>query len=342
MSRIGVVGLGAVSPAGWTLAALRSTVAAGVPIPPRDVERPGTHHRLRMRTVPPPASRPSVLTHARLRRTTAITQYAAVAATDAIAGIDRHAPTGGRLGVIACMQSGCVEYSCRFFAEVLQDPATASPALFPETVFAATASHVAAVLGGATRATTLVGDPGVVLQGLALGADWLIAGQVDVALIVTADETNAMHSEAAWHLDHGVTLAIGAGALALMREPGESAAVILAGVTDSFRYEAARGRAQAAAAMRAQLSGGAADELLCDGLQQLRRTDAIEQDLWRDWPGKRLSPKVVLGDGLGAGVAWQCVLAADAVATGEVRAAQVSVVGCNQQAIGARFERATP
>ena len=340
MSRVAVMGWGAVSPAGWGLPAMRTAMAGGTPLPAQVVERPGSGHGLRMRTVPPPASRPAALMHPRLRRTTAITQYAAVAASEAMAGVDRQAVGGNRLGVIACLQSGCVEYSCRFFAEVLQDPATASPALFPETVFAATASHVATILGGATRATTLVGDPGVVLQGLALGGDWLLADLVDVALIVTADETNAMHSEAAWHLDHGVTLAIGAGALALARDAGVPGAVRLAAVTDSFRYEAPQGRTRAAAAMRAQLPKGAPDELLCDGLQQLRRTDAIERELWREWPGKRMSPKVVLGDGLGAGAAWQCALAADAVAMGDVRAANVSVVGCNQQAIGARFERA--
>jgi hypothetical protein len=38
--------------------------------------------------------------------------------------------------------------------------------------------------------------------------------------------------------------------------------------------------------------------------------------------------------------AWQCVAACDAVATGRVPGASVSLVGSNQQAIGARFVRA--
>jgi hypothetical protein len=38
-----------------------------------------------------------------------------------------------------------------------------------------------------------------------------------------------------------------------------------------------------------------------------------------------------------AGAAWQCVLACDAVVTGKFAAADVSLVGSNQQAIGARF-----
>ena len=38
--------------------------------------------------------------------------------------------------------------------------------------------------------------------------------------------------------------------------------------------------------------------------------------------------------------AWQCVAACDAVASGRFAAATVSLVGSNQQAIGARFVRA--
>jgi hypothetical protein len=38
--------------------------------------------------------------------------------------------------------------------------------------------------------------------------------------------------------------------------------------------------------------------------------------------------------------AWQCVTACQAVMSGEFAAATVSLVGSNQQAIGARFVRA--
>jgi len=52
-----------------------------------------------------------------------------------------------------------------------------------------------------------------------------------------------------------------------------------------------------------------------------------------------LSPKVVLGEGLMAASAWQCVTAVDALQLSRFRAANVSVVGPNQQALGARFCR---
>jgi hypothetical protein len=78
--------------------------------------------------------------------------------------------------------------------------------------------------------------------------------------------------------------------------------------------------------------------LLCGG----SFTDVAEAAAWRDWTGPRVSPKRVLGEGLMAAAAWQCVVACDAVASGRVSAANVSLVGSNQQAIGARFTGCRP
>jgi len=69
----------------------------------------------------------------------------------------------------------------------------------------------------------------------------------------------------------------------------------------------------------------------------VERADRDEQSAWRDWPGQRLSPKKILGEGLMAAAAWQCVAALDALSSNKCAAANVSVVGCNEQAIGARF-----
>ena len=101
-------------------------------------------------------------------------------------------------------------------------------------------------------------------------------------------------------------------------------------------------RAQAAQAMRGQLGKNSAGELLCDGIGNSPRADAAELAAWRDWTGPRVSPKRILGEGLMAAAAWQCVAACDAVAADKFAAASVSLVGSNQQAIGARFVRAIP
>jgi len=339
MSRIFIAGLGAVSPAGWGVTALREALGRGEPLPTRAMERPGWTKPLRVRDVPAPVPRLAFLAHPRLRRAAAVAQYAAGAAVEAMAGINGRTTAHAKVGLIVCLQSGCLQYSCRYFDEVLKEPATASPLLFPETVFAAPASHIAADLESVTRATTIVGDPSAYLAALALGGDWLLSGEVELALIVGADETHWMHADAAWHLDHGTIIASGAGALVLARDPDLSIGAELVAITEPARYSNRVNRTIAALAMRRAMPTGAVAGLLCDGTQNLRRTDAPENAAWRDWPGHRWSPRRVLGEGQMAGAAWQCVAAAEAISRGEFSAACVSVVGCNQHATGARFVR---
>jgi 3-oxoacyl-(acyl-carrier-protein) synthase len=341
MSRVFVSGLGAVSPAGWGVPALRAALDAGKPLPLRGIERPGWDRPLKARLVPDPSPRPAFLAHARFRRASPLTHYVTAAALEALGRAAPNPPRPPRLGLVVCLQSGCVQYSYRFYKEVLEDPATASPLLFPETVFAAPASHLAALLGDVSLAATLVGDPAVFLQGVVLAADWLMEGRVDLGLVVGAEEANWLRADAIWHFDHGCISSAGAGCVCLTLEARLAAGVELSAVTGAQTYLSNRSRSRAARDMRSQLPAGAATELLCDGLQGCRRLDAPELAAWQGWPGPRLSPKRVLGEGLMAASGWQCVAACDALARGDFTGATVSVAGCNQQAIGARFIRAS-
>jgi hypothetical protein len=79
--------------------------------------------------------------------------------------------------------------------------------------------------------------------------------------------------------------------------------------------------------------------LLVDGLQRVSRLDRDESRAWQGWAGSRLSVKTIFGEGFMAAAAWQCVAAIDALRNPSCAAATVSVVGCNQQAIAARFIR---
>ena len=340
MSRVFVSGLGAVSPAGWTLAALRGALEKGEPLPIQPLERPGWQKPLRTRLVPSQATRPAFLAHPRLRRTSPITHYAAAAALEATAGLRANPDENRRLGVVVCLQSGCVQYSYRFFDEALSDPATASPLLFPETVFAAPASHVAALLGNTPLVYTLLGDPASFLQGMVLGAAWLQENRVDACLVIGTEEVNWLRADALWHLEHAAIISGGAGALCLCGKPPGPPGVELGAITEAHTYSARKSRVQAARAMRKQLGPTSPGELLCDGIGDSPRADKPELAAWSDWAGPRVSPKRILGEGLMAAAAWQCVAACDAVARGEFAAASVSLVGCNQQAVGARFVRA--
>jgi hypothetical protein len=337
VSRILVRGLGAVSPAGWGAESLRLAVAHGQPLPSKDLARPGLKEPLRVRVVPPPNPRPAFLGHARLRRCSAISQYVVASALEAL-GADRALVNEGalRLGIVVCVMSGCVTYSRRFYDEVLRDPATSSPLVFPETVFNAPSSHLAALLGATAINYTLIGDPGAFVQGLALAAQWLDEELVEGCLVVGAEEVDWVTADAFRLFTRRLILSEGAGALYLRREPGAGRSVELAAVTDSHLFRDRAGRVAAAKFVAKQLGTAPADAL-CDSLQDVPLFDEPDAIAWAGWRGARLSPRKVLGEGLMAASAWQCALAAGAVQRGEAREALVSVVGCNQQAIGARF-----
>jgi hypothetical protein len=341
MSRIFVAGLGAVSPAGWNVAALRGALEKGEPLPTQTVVRPGWTKTLPVRLVPPPATKLEFLAHPRLRRSSPITHYAAAATLEALAGLrGKPAAKHFRLGVIACLQSGCVQYSCRFYDETLKNPATASPLVFPETVHAAPTSHVVALLENVALAYSLVGDPAIFLQGVALGAQWLAENRVDACLVFGAEETNWIVADAFRHLDRRAIVTGGAGAVCLCRDQNLSIGIELAAITDAQPFSARQNPLQAAQAMRAQLGKNSAGELLCDGTGVSPRADATENAAWRDWSGDRIRSKAIWGEGLMAGAAWQCVAAGDALAQKKFSAANVSLVGSTHQAIGAKFVRA--
>lgn len=343
MSRIFVCGLGAVSPAGWGVSPLHSALVSGEPILTQTLARPGGEKPLHIRTVPPPEMRPVFFAHPRLRRAAAITQHTVGAALEALGDDVASVQSGAlRLGIVVCTMAGSVAYSRRFYEEVLREPATASPLFFPETVFNAPASHLAAYLGTNGNGYTLVGDDGTFLQGLAVAADWLSNDDADGVVVVGAEEIDWVVSEAMKLFQRDAIHSAGAGAVYLRKEKTFGACAELAGITDSFLFTQDQDRAEAARKMRGQLPQSAREELLCMSAQENPRSAAAENMAWRGWAGGRLMPKTVLGEALAASVAWQCVAACDAIAHGRFSAVNVSVVGANQQAIGARFLACAP
>jgi 3-oxoacyl-(acyl-carrier-protein) synthase len=300
--------------------------------------------------VPAAEPRPPCFAHPRLRRASPITQYAAAAALEAAGDLLAASPTT-RFGLIFCLQSGPVQYATRFFGEVVKDPATASPLLFPETVFSAPASHIAALLGTVPISYTIIGDPSAFLEGIAIGAAWLVEKRVDACLVVGAEEFNWLQAQAVWHFDHHAILGAGAGALCLTPSPFPNPnlnlnpnlppPVELSLITDPATYSESAGMTVAAREVRSQIPAATATDLLVDGLGGTCQPGKAETAAWRDWPGARLSPKRILGEGLMAASAWQCVLAVDAIRSGRHPAATASVIGFNQQALAARFARPT-
>ena len=102
--------------------------------------------------------------HPRLRRASAISRFAAIAGLRALESARLKLDSGNaeRIALIFAISNGGVIYTKRFYREIVNAGAqAASPLLFPETVFNAPASHVAAILGVTGASYTLVGDGAV-------------------------------------------------------------------------------------------------------------------------------------------------------------------------------------
>jgi hypothetical protein len=339
MNGVMVAGAGAVSPAGWGVQPLWAAVQAGQPLPIQEMARPGWELPLLVRRVPAAVPRPSFLAEARLRRSTPIAQFVVGAAMEALGeDVALVRSQALRLGIVVCTMCGCVSYSRRFYDETLRDASTASPLLFPETVFNAPGSHLAALLGSTGMNYTLVGDQGVFLQGIALAAEWMQAGMVDAGVVVGAEEVDWVVPDAQRQFARRAVVSEGAGAVYLRPGTGHTEAIELRGITGAHLYRRGVARHLMASRMRDELNEMGAAGLLCDGLQGVPRMDAIELELWRDWAGERMSPLRVMGEAFVAGAAWRCVTAWKAVAERLHRTAAVGVVGCNEQAVGTQFQ----
>ncbi|QIF04112.1 hypothetical protein [Roseimicrobium sp. ORNL1] len=332
-----ITGWGAVSPAGWGAGALYEAVKAGTPLPYSTTKRTEDAPEYRTRKVPAPSPVPDWMKHNRMRRTTAAARHAVGAAIEAL-GPERLASAqqgAWKGGVVFCTTNGCVQFSRRFFAEALSNPALASPILFPETVYNAPASHIAALAGSPELNCTLVGDSSQFLRGMDLAAQWLEDGEVESVLVVAAEELDWLTDEALLFFDRDGITAEGAAAVVLEKAKG----IELLGVTGAWTYGTTMSLANAAAGMRKEvaelLTQSEVDVLLCDGLGAAPRADTAEQAAWRGWQGKQLHLRPVLGEAYGCIAGWQTVAACESIARGESSQVAISAVGLTEQAVGA-------
>lgn len=339
MSDIFVHGVGAVSPAGWGVPTLLETVAANRPLPVHEEPGPGGKQLRRIRRVPSPPLRPAFLSHPRLRRTSPISRFAVAATLEALGADATDHRHGSRLGIVFCTTTGSVNYSGRFYDEVLRNPATASPLLFPETVFNAPASHLASLVGCTDLNYTMVGDPATFLQGIAVAAGWLARDRADAAVVIGAEEFDWLTAEASGLFDSRVVIAEGAGAVYLKREQPPGDAITLEQVTESSLFADRAGQFAAARRTREALGSHERDGILASSLVGVPAIDAAESAAWEGWAGAHLKLKPLLGEGLMAGAAWQCVAALAALRQAQSQSAMVNVVGCHQAAGAARFAR---
>jgi 3-oxoacyl-[acyl-carrier-protein] synthase II len=310
-NHIRIRGVGAVSAAGWSAAAMHQAVLAGTPLPavkcPRFIEERNWTSEARPA---PPAPPEKVTRHPRLRRSSAITRYSVSAALEALtdAGHDPAAPPPG-LGVLFVMMNGCVNYTGRFYHEVLQNPAQASPLIFPETVFNAPASHVASYLGIDGAVSTLLGSPNSIMEALDTAAFWIGSGIVEECLLIAAEECDWLSTEGLTYYHPELIASEGAGAL-LLSAHGDGPRV--SEVIGPLSYLSWKERCALMPELAAQTySLLQVKATLVNDRTGIAKLDQAEAAAWSGGPWNTvLSPKYVLGESMGAGGALQLVLGA--------------------------------
>ena len=176
--------------------------------------------------------------HPRLRRASAISRFAAAAGLAALnnADLSPDEKLGQRFALIFAVANGGVIYTKRFYDDIVKTGAdAASPLLFPETVFNAAASHLAAIIGLTGATYTVVGDGAVGLTAVKMADDLLADPELEYCLIVAAEEADWLLCDAyrKWRLlrsgppievygrPKGTILSEGAGA-SCSAAPGES------------------------------------------------------------------------------------------------------------------------
>jgi hypothetical protein len=295
----------------------------------------------RFRPVPAHTSPPEWMKQPRFRRTTAVARYAVHAAAEALGETRIASVQSGamRLGVVFCSMNGCVQFSRRFYTEVQDNPLLASPILFPETVYNAPSSHLAALVGSREINYTLVGDSAQFIAGLDLASQWIEDGLVDAALVVAAEELDWLTEEALRLF--GKRCITSEGAAAVLLEPRTQAndnAPLLQHITRGWTYGANLSRRSASVKMQSSLASlGQPNAVLCDGLGAGARTDHPEAAAWKSWPGERVSVRRTLGEGFAVTSAWQTIAALEWLIEGKARQVLLSAVGLTQQANGASF-----
>jgi len=224
---------------------------------------------------------------------------------------------------------------------------SASPMLFPETVFNAPASHLAAILGISGASYTVVGDGAVGILALKLAEDLIASSDLDACLVVAAEEIDPLVCEAyrQWRFlrdprkpetGRGMIMSEGAGAVLLTRSNGGIEIDQIVPGANFFRRSEVSARLGSVVARLKNEIGfciGSANGTFIDRAERAAVGDELPL----------YSPKIALGESVGASVFWQLITAAKALETGTLPGsskppvnshALVLACGLNQQTGG--------
>src|SRR6266851_1712049 len=267
--------------------------------------------------------------HPRLRRASAISRFAAAAGLDALA--EARSTIGGidveRMALVFAVSNGGVVYTKRFYRDIAESGAqSASPLLFPETVFNAPASHLAAILGITGASYTLVGDGAVGILAMKMAEDLMMNEALDFCLVVGAEEADWLLCDAyrKWrllktqppiepfrHPPRGMILSEGAGAILLARDGPIAVDKIHAGANFSRRKEASEPIVRILSDLADERS-----KILIASANGTFVDLAEETALLREMSDATIySLKPALGESVGASAIWQVIVAAQSLRT---------------------------
>ena len=156
-----IAGMGWVTPLGSGVAAIWERLRAGERATATTVAsavHPRTYQAFRV----PPDACAKAPAHPRLRRSSAISRFAATAGLAALddANLKLDPESARTTAIIFAVSNGGVVYTTRFYHEVVESGAqAASPLLFPETVFNAPAPIRATIPATATTGRSRTGAP---------------------------------------------------------------------------------------------------------------------------------------------------------------------------------------
>ena len=267
--------------------------------------------------------------HPRLRRADSISRFAVAAGMAALA--DARSTINSefidRTALVLAVSNGGVSYTKRFYHDIFKTGAgSASPLLFPETVFNAPASHLAAVLGLTGASYTLVGDGSVGILAIQMAEDLMAGEAIDHCLVVGAEEVDWVLCDGyhKWRLTRaeppiepfgkpgrGTILSEGGGAVLLAREGSIVIEKIHPGGNFAERDEASRW----ATKILSELTSHTASPIISSANGTFI-DNAERAAVWQSAPDASVyTPKPALGESVGANGIWQVIIGALAART---------------------------
>ena len=267
--------------------------------------------------------------HPRLRRASAISRFAAAAGLAALhdSGSTFDDQGAKRITLVFAIANGGVIYTKRFYHDIVASGAgAASPLLFPETVFNAAASHLAAIIGVTGASYTLVGDGAVGLSAIRMAEDLLDNDEIDYCLVVGAEEADWLLCDAyrRWRLlrstppiepfhnpAKGTILSEGAGAVLL----GRNGSIRIEKTHPGTYYATRREAGERLKQILEELGAGRGTTVISGAngtFIDLAEVYSISEVV----PSATVyTPKPSLGEGVGAGSIWQVIIGAQALRT---------------------------